>query len=145
MIKSNLFLLQYVKIQEETNFKVNMKAFSGNKKKSTFNKEEDKRLNQTEIEEDPEMKIETQKRAKGFLSAKGQESDEKSKILRNDIAVIKSLLEFEKAAKDEAFEQTKKLEEEFKSIKEITERKENQLNQRVANLELKVFCLLTIG
>lgn len=132
MIKSNTFLLNYVKIQEATLFKVNMQAFGEGKRRLGLAREEQKGA-----EDDPEMQIETQKRIKAFLSAKLQESDEKAKILRNDVEVIKSLLGFEKSAKEEAIEQTKKLEEEFKVAKADTERKSQQLTQRVSALEAK--------
>ena len=132
MIKSNTFLLQYVKVQEATLFKVNMRAFGDKRRKLGHTKE-----GQKEVTEDPEMKIEAQKRTKAFLSAKLQESDEKVKILRNDIEVIKSLLVFEKAAKDEAIEQTKRLEEEYKTVKTETERKILQLRQHVISLKTK--------
>jgi len=141
MVKSNVFLVQYIKIQEHTNIKVNLKAFSGFSKKPIKEEQKKADASPTKPEEnkiDLENLIETQKRTKAFLSAKLQESDEKIKILKNDMAVMKSLLSFEKAAKEDAIEQTSRLEAEFKAIKSELEEKEARLSEKVSDLEARM-------
>ena len=151
MIKSNVFLRHYIKIQEKTSININLKTFKSEmkmpspklpgKEGSPVKKPSEPEPHTEEVKavsEDPEMQLELQKRNKAFLSAKLQESDEKKAVLDNDIKVMRSLLEIEKSAKEAAIAQTSKLEGELNTVRNESEEKERDMRERENSLEKQV-------
>ncbi len=147
VIKSNVFLCQYVKVQEKTSININLKAFGAGKKapppvlgkgNSSPTKADPAPEDFKSAKEDPEMQLDVQKRMKAFLSAKLQESDEQVAILRNDIIVMKNLLTIEKSSREEAIDRAGRMESELANVNQEKSVKELELGQRITELEALV-------
>ena len=138
-IRSNIFRFYYVKIYEKTDIRIDLNAFSGVLKKIFSPKKTEKVKTRDEYKFELESQVETQKRVNNFLLSKSKENEEEIKSIRNDIELIKKLLEEEKSSKNEATIKTKMLEDELASVKENLDEKYQELSQHSTDLETKVF------
>eukprot|EP00826_Nyctotherus_ovalis_P010211 TRINITY_DN12712_c0_g5_i2.p1 TRINITY_DN12712_c0_g5~~TRINITY_DN12712_c0_g5_i2.p1 ORF type:complete len:259 (-),score=53.12 TRINITY_DN12712_c0_g5_i2:368-1144(-) len=137
-IRSNLFLLHYVKVQEKTDIKVDLNAFSGPLKKVFAPKLPGKSETREEKKFNLEVQLEMQKKIEAYLVSKLEENDELIATTQNDIEVIKELQEKEAKDKSAAIVRTKDLEADLAITREELEDKEQILSQHVNDLETKV-------